>query len=196
MTTDVFPFFGTIQQLWGILCSEYDKLYKALGREPFFFEQPVHSVFREYTPKDGDEIYIEFREPGKRDDLITIEFEPKAGDAGQFTVFLHVHGNAFQEPHKSAVQIWKQIEESMRARGYLPDPKSAYQKPSLPPKPAPGSSLDGWFDWYHAALDAGFKVTLQEIARETQYAVGTTKQKHAAYAKARGQLRSKKTNQK
>ena len=195
MTIHVFPFYGTIQQCWDVFFTEYNKLKNALGHEPFIFEAPKHEAIHEYAPKDGDEIMIEFQDSNARRSLISVEAEPKPGDPQQLTIFIHAHENTFQEPGKSAIQIWKQIEQTMRARGHLPDPQAVPQMPVAPLKPASGSRLDAWFDWYHARRNAGLKTTLEDVALETGYTVGTIKQLHAAYAKERGLVR-KKTNQK
>jgi len=194
MTTDVFPFYGTIQQCWGLLASEYERLTIILGREPFVFTTPKHSVIHQYIPQDGDELRIEFYDIDPRKPLITVEAEPVPGDAREFSIFIHAHENTFHEPAKSAIQTWKQIEQTMRARGHLILPDAAPLKPSMPPKPSRNSSLHAWFDWYHAAKVAGFKVSLAQVAQETGYQYGTVRQRHSAYANERGLIGSKKTN--
>lgn len=197
MTLDHFPFYGSIQQCWDVFLSEYERLKIVLGREPFIFEVPKHAAIHDYAPKDGDEIVIAFQDSNARHSLISVEAEPKPGDPRQFTIFVHAHENTFQEPGKSVIEIWKQVENAMRARGYLDNPKAVPQKPVISSTPASGSDLNTWFDWYHASNQAGFKVHLEDIARETRYAYGTVRQKHAAYAKERGLLKTRKrTNKK
>ena len=197
MTLDHFPFYGSIQQCWDVFLSEYERLKNVLGREPFIFEVPKQAAIHDYAPKDGDEIVIAFQDSNARHSLISVEAEPKLGDPRQFTIFVHAHENTFQEPGKSAIEIWKQVENAMRARGHLPEPMAVPQRPASPQKPASDSNLITWFDWYHASNQAGFKVHLEDIARETGYAYGTVRQKHSAYAKERGLLNPRKrTNKK
>ena len=127
MTTDIFPFYGTIQQCWDVCFTEYQRLKKVLGRDPFNFEIPKHADIRAYQPADGDLIYIEIRGSDNKETLVNVEVEPKAGDAHQFTIFIHAHENTFKEPGKSAIEIWKQIENVMRSRGHLTTPTVSFE---------------------------------------------------------------------
>ncbi len=54
-----------------------------------------------------------------------------------------------------------------------------------PPEPAKDSPFDAWFEWREARLRAGYKVTLEMIARKMGYSHGYVKQQHALWRAGR-----------
>lgn len=112
--THMFPFYGTIHQCWGVFYSEYRRLSEVLGRPPFEFESPKHSTIHEYLPKDGDEIIIYFRDADRKQTLLVVEAEIVPDEDRQCNIFVHPQGgNAFEEPLKSAMSIWKEIKTAL-----------------------------------------------------------------------------------
>jgi len=61
--------------------------------------------------------------------------------------------------------------------------------PAIPaarlPEPAKDSPFDAWFEWREARLRAGYKVTLEMIARKMGYSHGYVKQQHALWRAGR-----------
>ncbi len=53
-------------------------------------------------------------------------------------------------------------------------------------KPEREAPLEQWFDYYHKCKQAGERITLGDIARDTTYAAGHIRKKHAMYVKAHG----------
>jgi hypothetical protein len=62
-------------------------------------------------------------------------------------------------------------------------PETDEVRPVPPEKPTltGEGSEDAWFRWYHAMSEAGFKVTLNDVAIGTGYASSTIKDKHALW---------------
>lgn len=67
----------------------------------------------------------------------------------------------------------------------IPLPADAVQdsaaKPEKPLKPEQGSSIDIWFDYYHAMKTANYKMTFNILAGESGYSKNTFKAEHGRY---------------
>jgi len=50
-------------------------------------------------------------------------------------------------------------------------------------EPAHGAPVQAWLDWYHAQKNAGYKVTLKDVAHKSGYSHGYVRQLHAACPK-------------
>jgi hypothetical protein len=188
MTPNVIPFYGTIQQCWDILYSEYNRLEKILGRTPFTFEFPKHADIHDYIPKDGDEIYFEFWDSEHRHEMLSIEVEVVPEGLGLYKIFVHAHGNVFEEPLKSILPIWMEIKNAMQARGYLTDP---HLPPSgnpdfLPPEPPSGSTPFTWLDWRLEMLKANGKYKLILLAPKIPISYSRLKAIHRQYKAEHG----------
>jgi len=75
------------------------------------------------------------------------------------------------------------------ARPVKPAPPAApasriVRAPKLP-EPARDSPFGAWFEWREAMLQAGYKVTLERIARNMGYSYGYVKQQHALWRAGR-----------
>jgi hypothetical protein len=186
MTPSVFPFYGTIQQCWNVLYSEYSRLEKTLGRTPFEFEFPKHVVIHDYTPKDGDEIYFGFWDSEHRHELLSIEVEVVPEGLGLYNIFVHAHGNVFEEPFKSILIIWMEIKNAMQAGGYLADPNTAHHESPIPLEPPLGSDPFTWLDWRFDMIKAGKKCTLKQLAPKIPLSYGRLRSLHRTYKEERG----------
>ena len=115
--THVFPFYGTVSQYWDVFYSECRRLAEVLGRRPFEFETPKHSIINEYVPKDGDEIIVNFWDSDRKRILLVVEAEIVADENRQYNISVHPQGNSFEEPFKSAISIWKEIKTALQRTG-------------------------------------------------------------------------------
>jgi len=186
--THVFPFHGTLSQSWDVFYSEYRRLSKALGRQPFEFESPKHSTIHEYVPKDGDEIIINFRDADRKQTLLVVEAEIIPDEDNGINIFVHPQGNPFEEPVKSAMSIWKEIRSALKKAGI------GMRSEQLP-KPKSGADLIIFFDRYHQEKNSGRKYTLKQVAEETGFGYLYVRQLHSRYLKERGLVKpEKRTN--
>ena len=94
--------------------------------------------------------------------------------------------------HPSAA---RNSEEGSEASSRTPSVNLASEAPIAPavggppPRPAEPSTEDpltDWFDWYHACKNAGYKVTLQDVADRRGYSLSNVKKRHTLYRAERG----------
>lgn len=67
------------------------------------------------------------------------------------------------------------------AASVRPAARTSPDATAQPSEPAKDSPFDAWFEWREARLRAGYKVTLETIARKMGYSHGYVKQQHALW---------------
>lgn len=81
------------------------------------------------------------------------------------------------------VPLWKEVDETFEKEQ---ENKSNIEKPRMPAKPTPGSSLYIWLEWYNEMKKTGFHITFKMLAEESGYAPNTFKQAHRIYKIKKG----------
>lgn len=120
--THTFYFHGSLAQYWKVLFSEYQRLATILGRAPFEFIPPNGQTIDDYVPQNGEEIIIYFRDKEHKRELLAIEAELLPDEEkATVHVFVHPQGNAFEEPVKSAMAIWKEIKKAINKASKKPN---------------------------------------------------------------------------
>jgi hypothetical protein len=181
-----FFFRDSIPEFWKLIYSKYRRLHSVLGREPFKFAAPDPNIqpLEQYLPGAGDTIMIAFMgEDGTEAISVDAEFQP---DRGLVQVMSYYQGAC----DTNADSLWKTVLSSLAKDPRWLDP--AQPVPSTPQKPAPGSSLDLWFDYYHAMHAAHFNYTFNDLARASGHTAGHLANMHGNYKRERGLARSKK----
>lgn len=185
-------FDGSMAQFWTVICAEYQRLYAALGREPFELTAPNNTPLADYLPTETDSILIAFWDDEHRFEVISVDAEFSRDNE---MVWIMAHDQGVAEEHaKSAFSRWQEVKNALQETGLLVDLHAHIldnrpqlpAKPEEPPKPQRSSDLTAWFDWYHRMRAAGFRCTLTEIAKETHLSLGHIKHRHANYRKERG----------
>ena len=192
-------FHGSMAQFWIVIYAAYQRLYAALGREPFRLFSPLGSLggrISEYAPKETDKILITFFDHGHGLDVISLEVEFSRikemvcltitdSDSTDYVLY--------EGYGKSALSMWNEVRSALEKSGRLVDLHAhildnrphLLAKPEEPPKPEHRSNINAWFDWYHGMLEAGFHCTLAEIAEETHHNPAYIRRLHANYEKER-----------
>jgi hypothetical protein len=112
--THTFSFHGSLTQYWDVLFAGYQNFSKSLGHPPFEFMPSNPQTINEYVPKNGDEIIIYFWDKEHKHTLLVVEAELLPDEDKEIVhVIVHPQGNAFEEPVKSAMSIWKEIRKSI-----------------------------------------------------------------------------------
>jgi len=135
-------FDGPMTQFWTVICAEYQRLYAALGREPFRIFSLLGSLggrISEYAPNETDKITINFFDHGSGLDLISLEVEfSRIQEMVCLTVadsddFDYV---PYEGYGKSALSMWNEVRSALEKSGRLVDPLARYQ-----PKKKRGAQL-------------------------------------------------------
>jgi hypothetical protein len=126
-------FQGPMAQFWIVIYAEYQRLYAALGREPFRFFSPLGSLggrISEYAPKETDKILITFFDHGHGLDVISLEVEFSRikemvcltitdSDSTDYVLY--------EGYGKSALSRWNEVRSALKKSGLLVDPLAHYQ---------------------------------------------------------------------
>jgi hypothetical protein len=64
-----------------------------------------------------------------------------------------------------------------------PERPVALEKPE---QPAKESGFDAWFEYYYGMREAGYKITLRDIADKTDFSYGYIRQKKSEYDRKHG----------
>ncbi len=153
--THVFPLSGSLTRCWTILHAEYRRLTAVLGIPPFEFELPDPRVMNlnQYIPKNGDEIVINFWDKEHAQVLLSVELESLPDETkNMLQVFVHPHGNAFEEPVRSAMSIWKVVKKTLKKAEKRPAKKTSERNKKLKPQPGTLIALEGLREIYFEAL--------------------------------------------
>jgi hypothetical protein len=106
--------------------------------------------------------------------------EAVSGIGGEF-----IEMASSNQTEKALVQS---AQESVQANGQtvVGSGQEMPQRPEEPVKPKgkkEGGKLEEWFKWYDEMLKRGFKCTLKDVAKASNYSYGYIKQKHSIYAR-------------
>ena len=167
---------GSLTHYWEVLYAAYSNP----GNCPFEFELPNPKTVNvnEHVPENGDEIIINFwdKETHRRA-LLTIEAELVPDEADVVHIFVHPHVNAFEEPGKSAMAIWKEIKAALKKAEKQYDTKTSKRRQKRTPQSSTLIALTALREIYFKALKSKKNIIPRMVAaKEVGLAVNTWRQ--------------------